>query len=36
MLQGTEMKLFFTESVDLVEDYSKGYKKAIEDFFSII
>ena len=36
MLQGTEMKLFFTENNELGEDFIRGYNKTIADFFSII
>jgi hypothetical protein len=36
MLQGTEMKLFFTQDNDLGEDFIRGYDKTITDFFSII
>jgi len=36
MLQGTEMKLFFTENSDLGADFINGYHKTIDDFFNII
>jgi AcrR family transcriptional regulator len=36
MLQGTEMKMFITESTHLEDDFINGYFKTLNDFFSII